>query len=88
MEELQIRSINVTLHDKVIPCELKERDFGDYIVYDVFAEGNYLVTLSKDGDVLFNEHDIQQQKSIIDPRDLNEVINQVRTRLHADSNDE
>jgi hypothetical protein len=86
MEELQIRTINVTLHDKVIPCELKERDFGDYIVYDVYSEGNYLVTLSKDGDVLFNERDMSQ-KEIIDPRDLNELVDQLRTRLHADSND-
>ena len=86
MEELQIRTIDVTLHGKVIPCELKERDFGDYIVYDVYSEGKYLVTLSKDGDVLFNEQDMTSHQEIMDPRDLNEVIDQLRGRLHADSN--
>lgn len=85
MEELQTKTIDVTLNGKTISCQLKERDFGDYIVYDVLAGGNYLFTISKQGDVLFNESDMTQQKNIMDPRDLNELIEVVKQRITTDA---
>jgi len=81
MEELQIKTLDIPLNGKTISCQLKERDFGDYIVYDVFSDENYLFTISKQGDVLFNESDMTQQKNIMDPRDLNELIEEVKQRV-------
>lgn len=85
MEELQTKTLDVSLNGKLISCQLKERDFGDYIVYDVMTEGNYLFTISKQGDVLFNESDMTQQKNIMDPRDLNELIEAVKQRIDIDA---
>jgi hypothetical protein len=84
MEELQIKTIDVTLNGKTISCQLKERDFGDYIVFDVFSEDNYLFTISKQGDVLFNESDMTQQKNIMDPRELNELIDEIKQRVTSE----
>jgi hypothetical protein len=81
MEELQTKTIDISLKGKTIACQFKERDFGDYIVYDVFHKNNYLFTISKDGDVLFNEADMTQQKTIMDPRELNELIEQVKDKI-------
>lgn len=81
MEELQVKTIEVNVEGKTIQCTLKERDYGDYIVYDVFHEEKYLFTLSKDGDVLFNEPEMTGDHSIMDPRQLNEVVDQLRQRM-------
>jgi hypothetical protein len=81
MEELQSKTIEVTLDNKTVQCTLKEKDFGDYIVYDVFDEDKYLFTLSKDGDVLFNEPEVTGDHEIMDPRQLNEVIEQLKQKM-------
>jgi len=78
MEQLQSKTVNLSLHDKTIACQFREKDFGDYIVYDVFHKNNYLFTISKQGDVLFNEGDIKEQATIMDPRELNELIEKVK----------
>ena len=33
--------------------QVKERDHGDLVVYDVFFEDDYLLTLTRNGDILF-----------------------------------
>ena len=81
MEELQVKTVEIDLGDKTIPCTLKERDYGDYIVYDVFDEEKYLFTLSKNGDVLFNEPEMTGDHEIMDPRLLNEVVDQLRQKM-------
>ena len=84
MEELQTKTLDVKLNGKTVSCQLKERDFGDYIVFDVFSEGNYLFTISKQGDVLFNESDMTQQENIMDPRELNELIDEIKQRVTSE----
>lgn len=81
MEELQSKTVEINLADKTVQCTLKERDFGDYIVYDVFDADKYLFTLSKDGDVLFNEPEVTGDHEIMDPRQLNEVIDQLKQKM-------
>lgn len=83
MEELQTVSIDVPVRGKIIPCQLKERDFGDYIVYDVLVEGDYAFTLSKKGDVLFNENS-DKGKLVIDPNELNEIASYLRHKAGLD----
>lgn len=81
MENLQTTTVDVHINDRVVHCTLKERDYGDYIVFDVFEGEQYLFTLSKDGDVLFNEPEMNSEKEIMDPRDLNEVVDQLRQKI-------
>lgn len=81
MENLQTTTVDVNVDDRVVHCTLKERDYGDYIVFDVFEGEQYLLTLSKDGDVLFNEREMNSEKEIMDPRELNEVVDQLRQKI-------
>jgi hypothetical protein len=81
MEELQTTIIEVEVQGRKITCRLKEKDYGEYIVYDVYEGDQYLLTMSKDGDVLFNEPEMSGNHDIMDPRILNEVIEQLRLKM-------
>jgi len=84
MEELQTKTLDIAISGKTISCQIKERDFGDLIVFDVFGDDQYLFTLSQQGDVLFNEYEVGHQKTIMDPRQLNEVIEMVKAKLETE----
>lgn len=84
MEELQTKTMDLSVSGKTMTCQIKERDFGDIIVFDVFSENNYLFTLTQQGDVLFNEYEVGHQKSIMDPRQLNILIEMVKEKLDSD----
>jgi hypothetical protein len=86
MEELQTKTLDLQVGGKTVPCEIKERDFGDLIVFDVFSRENYLFTITQKGDVLFNHYELGNQQNIMDPRQLNEVIDQVKEKIAADPN--
>ena len=84
MEELQTKTMDLSVSGKTMTCQIKERDFGDVIVFDVFSEDNYLFTLTQQGDVLFNEYEVGHQKSIMDPRQLNILIEMVKEKLDSE----
>jgi hypothetical protein len=84
MEELQTKTMTLSVSGKTMTCQIKERDFGDLIVFDVFSEDNYLFTLTQQGDVLFNEYEVGHQKSIMDPRQLNILIEMVKEKLDSE----
>ncbi|OQP52538.1 hypothetical protein A4H97_24740 [Niastella yeongjuensis] len=84
MEELQTKTMNLSVSGKTMTCQIKERDFGDLIVFDVFSENNYLFTLTQEGDVLFNEYEMGHQKTIMDPRQLNVLIEMVKEKLDSE----
>jgi hypothetical protein len=84
MEELHTKTLDLSVSGKIISCQIKERDFGDMIVFDVFGDDNYLFTLTQNGDVLFNEYEMGHQKTIMDPRQLNEVIELVKEKIESE----
>jgi hypothetical protein len=84
MEELQTKTMNLSVSGRTISCQIKERDFGDLIVFDVFGDDIYLFTLTQKGDVLFNEYEVGHQKNIMDPRQLNEVIEMVKEKIESE----
>jgi hypothetical protein len=86
MEELQTKTMVLQLGGKTVQCEIKERDFGDLIVFDVFAKENYLFTITQKGDVLFNHYEMGNQENVMDPRHLNEIIDQVKEKIASDPN--
>jgi hypothetical protein len=86
MEELQNKIVDLQVGDKTVHCEIKERDFGDMIVFDVFSEENYLFTITQKGDVLFNHYEVENQQDVMDPRQLNEIIEQVKEKIATDPN--
>ena len=86
MEELQTKTLDLKVNGKTVTCEIKEKDFGDLIVFDVLSKNNYLFTITQKGDVLFNEYEVEHQKKIMDPRELNEVIEHVKEKIATDPN--
>jgi len=84
MEELATKTMELSVSGKTMTCQIKEKDFGDLIVFDVFSEDNYLFTLTQQGDVLFNEYEMGHQKSIMDPRQLNILIEMVKEKLDSE----
>jgi hypothetical protein len=84
MEELATKTMELSVSGKTMTCQIKERDFGDMIVFDVYSEDNYLFTLTQQGDVLFNEYEVGHQKSIMDPRQLNILIEMVKEKLDTE----
>jgi hypothetical protein len=84
MEELATKTMELSVSGKTMTCQIKERDFGDMIVFDVYSEDNYLFTLTQQGDVLFNEYEMGHQKSIMDPRQLNILIEMVKEKLDSE----
>ena len=84
MEELATKTMELSVSGKTMNCQIKERDFGDLIVFDVFSEDIYLFTLTQQGDVLFNEYEMGHQKSIMDPRQLNILIEMVKEKLDSE----
>jgi len=84
MEELATKTMELSVSGKTMTCQIKEKDFGDLIVFDVFSEDNYLFTLTQKGDVLFNEYEMVHQKSIMDPRQLNILIEMVKEKLDSE----
>ena len=86
MEELQTKTMNLEVNGQSVPCEIKERDFGDMIVFDVFSKENYLFTITQKGDVLFNHYEVENQEDVMDPRQLNEIIDQVKEKIANDPN--
>jgi hypothetical protein len=84
MEELQTKTMDLSVSGKTISCQIKERDFGDLIVFDVFTDDTYLFTLTQQGDVLFNEYEMGNQKNIMDPRQLNMLIEMVKEKIESE----
>lgn len=84
MEELQTKTMDLSVSGKTISCQIKERDFGDLIVFDVFTNDTYLFTLTQQGDVLFNEYEMGNQKNIMDPRQLNILIEMVKEKIESE----
>lgn len=86
MEELQTKTLQLEVNGKQVHCEIKERDFGDMIVFDVFSTTNYLFTITQKGDVLFNHYEMGNQEDVMDPRQLNEIIEQIQEKIANDPN--
>jgi hypothetical protein len=86
MEELQTKTIHLEVNGKSVSCEIKERDFGDLIVFDVFSTDNYLFTITQKGDVLFNHYEMGNQEDVMDPRQLNGIIEQIQEKIATDPN--
>ena len=86
MEELQTKTMYISVSGQTISCQIKEKDFGDLIVFDVYSEDNYLFTLTQKGDVLFNEYEMGHQNTIMDPRQLNEIILMIKEKIETDPN--
>ena len=52
------QSIKMRIHGTNEEFQLKEKDHGDLVVYDIFRKGQFLMTIAKDGSILFMNFDV------------------------------
>jgi hypothetical protein len=60
MVTLRKESIQLTGPNGMEEFVLEEKDFGDMIVFDVFHAGKNLMTLGKDGAIIFMNFEVAQ----------------------------
>jgi hypothetical protein len=58
MENLRTEPVSIKRNGITEEYQLKEKDHGDMVVFDVFRKDHYLMTLSKEGDILFMNFEV------------------------------
>jgi len=61
MENLKTESIKIRVNDGTEEYVAEEKDHGDLVVYDISREGHYLLTLARDGSILFMNFDADEK---------------------------
>ena len=79
MEDLRTEPIKIKSNNGIDDYLIKEMDHGDLVVYDVYHQDHYLLTLSKDGSILFMNFDADEaEQEIFKISHLNQFIDRVK----------
>lgn len=79
METLRNESIRVRTPSGNEDYRMEEKDYGDLVVYDIFREHRYLLTLAGDGSILFMNFDAEEKdKEIFKLSYLNLFIEKIK----------
>jgi hypothetical protein len=79
MEDLTTEAIKITIGGKPTEYLVREKDHGDLVVFDILREDHYLLTLSKEGDILFMNFAAEEaEKEIFKLSCLNQFIEQIK----------
>lgn len=81
MENLKTEPVKIQRGGMTEEYQLNEKDYGDMIVYDILRNDNYLLTLSKEGDILFMNFDAaEEERQIFRLSYLNQFIELIKER--------
>jgi hypothetical protein len=59
-----------------------EKDHGDLVVYDVFRDDQYLLTLAGDGSILFMNFDADEKdKEVFQLSNLNVFVEKIKAHI-------
>jgi hypothetical protein len=61
MEDLKTASVRIFNEGKEEEFTIREKDYGDDIVYDVLQGEQYLMTLSREGSILFMNFEVDDR---------------------------
>lgn len=79
MEQLMIESVQIQGQDGPEEYLVKEKDHGDQIVYDIYHQDHYLLTLGRDGTILFMNFEADpKDKQIFKLSHLNQFIEKIQ----------
>jgi hypothetical protein len=79
MEDLGTEPIKIQGTNGQEEYLVTEKDYGDLVVYDIYHNNHYLLTLSKDGSILFMNFDADDlEKDIFKLSHLNQFIDRVK----------
>jgi hypothetical protein len=80
MENLKTDSIKIRVNEGMEEYVAEEKDHGDLVVYDISREGHYLLTMARDGSILFMNFDADEKdKEIFKLSHLNTFIEKIKT---------
>ncbi|HEX4372086.1 MAG TPA: hypothetical protein VHZ50_02170 [Puia sp.] len=79
MQELQLISLKENCNGRVIDLQIKEKDMDDSIVYEIFCDNNYLMTLSKEGKIIFDN----REETEIDNSCIDKIIQKFKERSNV-----
>ncbi|HEV3413550.1 MAG TPA: hypothetical protein VG101_13800 [Puia sp.] len=79
MESLATETVTVRLPDGWEDYRMEEKDHGDLVVYDIFRQDRYLLTMAGDGSILFMNFDAEEKdKEIFKLSHLNVFIEKMK----------
>ena len=79
MENLKTEPIKIKLNDGTEEYLLQEKDHGDLVVYDIYRKDHYLLTLAKDGSILFMNFEADEKdKEIFKLSHLNRFVERIQ----------
>ncbi len=79
MENLKTEPIKIQVNEGTEVYLLKEKDHGDMVVYDIYREEHYLLTLARDGSILFMNFEADEKdKEIFKLSQLNRFIEKIQ----------
>lgn len=82
METLKNESIRVRTPSGNEEYRIEEKDYGDLVVYDIFRQDRYLLTLGGDGSILFMNFDAaEKDKEIFKLSYLNLFIEKIEAHI-------
>jgi hypothetical protein len=79
MQELQLINLKENCNGRIIDFQVKEKDMDDSIVYEIFCDNHYLVTLSKEGKIIFDN----REKTKIDTFCVDKIIQKFKQALNT-----
>jgi len=80
MENLMTQSIKMQLQGMSEEFQLTEKDHGDLVVYDIFKKGQFLMTIAKDGSILFLNFDAPDaDKEVFKLSFLNQFVEKIKS---------
>jgi hypothetical protein len=80
MEKLLTKSIKIQREGVSEEYEFEEKDYGDLVVYDISKKGHYLMTIAKDGSILFmNFNASDPDREIFKLSFLNRFIEEIKS---------
>jgi len=80
MENLKTEPIRIEGGDGPEEYVVREKDYGDMVVYDIYRQDHYLLTMAKDGSILFMNFDAPpEDKEVFKLSRLNQFIEKIQT---------
>lgn len=79
MEQLKTEPIKIQAGEGTEEYLLKEKDHGDMIVYDIYRKDHYLLTLGRDGSILFMNFEADpEEREIFKLSRLNQFMEKIQ----------
>jgi hypothetical protein len=79
MENLRTEPVSIIRNGITEEYQLEEKDHGDMVVYDIFRKDHYLMTLSKEGDILFMNFEVaDNEREIFKLSFLSQFIDHIK----------